>query len=52
MKNKIIGYALTPLYVPLLAIAIHGAGQPSKFEKEQARRQKQIDKIQARRYNR
>jgi hypothetical protein len=52
MKNKILGYALTPVFVPLVAIQLHYAGKPSAFEKDQARRQKKIDKIQARRYNR
>jgi hypothetical protein len=52
MKNKIFGIILVPVYVPMLALALHGAGKPSAFAKDQAKRQKQIDKIQARRYNR
>lgn len=52
LKNRIVGIAITPIYVPLVLIALHGADKPNKFEKDQARRQKQIDKIQARRYNR
>lgn len=52
LKNRIVGIAITPIYVPLAIIALNSAGKPSKFEKDQARRQKQIDKIQANRYNR
>lgn len=52
MKTKIFGIIAVPVYVPLLAIQLHYAGKPSAFAKDQAKRQKQIDKIQARRYNR
>jgi hypothetical protein len=52
MKNKIIAIAAAPVVLPLLAIQLHYAGQPSAFEKDQAKRQKQIDKLNARRHNR
>lgn len=52
MKNKIIGIAATPVIVPLALIQLHYAGKPSKFEKDQAKRARKIEKIQASRYNR
>jgi hypothetical protein len=52
MKNKILGTLATPIIVPLAMIQLHYAGQPSTFEKNQAKRQKKIDAIKARRYNR
>lgn len=50
MKNKIFGIILTPVYVPLMAIQLHNAGRPSAFKKDQARRQKDIDKVNATRH--
>lgn len=50
MKNKILGIAVAPVYVPLFLLAVHGAdGKPTRSEKKRAKR---IEKIQAARYNR
>jgi hypothetical protein len=50
MKTKIFGIILTPVYVPLMAIQLRNAGRPSAFEKDQTRRQKDIDKMNAARH--